>query len=73
MTSSLPPASAPCWQSLATGGMQRLQTPLLAAQLLAKRVERSNAPIATKAAEIRSLFVKYERLLADEIAQLGRL
>ena len=66
MVSSLPPSSAPCWQSLATGGMQRLQTPLLAAQLLAKRVERSTDPIPAKAAEIRAFFVKYERLLADE-------
>ena len=73
MVSSLLPSSAPCWQSLATGGMQRLQTPLLAAQLLAKRVERSTDPIPAKAAEIRAFFVKYERLLADEIAQLARL
>ena len=46
---------------------------MLAAQLLAKRVERSTDPIPAKAAEIRAFFVKYERLLADEIAQLARL
>ena len=73
MASSLPPSSAPCWSSLAAGGIQRLKTPLLAAQLLAKRVERSSDPMSVKAAEIHAFFVKYERLLADEIAQISRL
>lgn len=73
MAMSLPPASAPCWERLAAGGIQRLKSPLLAAQLLAKRVERSPDPVSVKSKEIYAFFVKYERLLNDEIAQIAKL
>jgi hypothetical protein len=66
----IPPSSNPCWQRLANGGLQRIKTSHLGTQLLAKRIERSTDPVGVKAAEIHAFFVKWERILANEISQL---
>lgn len=67
----VPSALHPCWQRLAGGELARLRTPQLGLQLLAKRLDRSGEPLPRKAAEIRSYFVKYERILGPELEQLG--
>ncbi len=70
---ALPPKTAPCWQKLASGGMKKLRTSNLGAQMLSQRMELSKLPPAQKADEIYSFFVKWERGLANEIAQLNSL
>ncbi len=70
MAVPLPPQSNPCWQRLANGGLQRIKTSHLGTQLLAKRIERSADPVNVKAAEIHAFFVKWERILPSEVAQL---
>jgi hypothetical protein len=68
----VPPASDPCWLRLAYGSLSRLKTRHLGTQLMTKRVERSDAPVAEKAAEIHAFFAKWERSLPDELAQIQR-
>jgi hypothetical protein len=70
---SVPAPNHTCWQRLATGGLSRLNTQNLGAQLLAKRLERSTDPVNVKAAEIHAFFVKWERVLTQELAQLSRI
>jgi hypothetical protein len=70
MAVPVPPPTSPCWQRLATGGLQRIKTSHLGTQLLAKRIERSTDPANVKAAEIHAFFVKWERILPNEVAQL---
>lgn len=70
---SLPAANSPLWGRLATGGLSRLQTSHLGTQMLIKRLEMSSAAPPAKAQEIYNYFVKWERSLAHELAQLGRL
>ncbi len=67
---TVPPFNHPCWQRLANGSLARLKTQHLGTQLLAKRIERSTDPVGTKAAEIHAFFVKWERILPNEVAQL---
>jgi len=50
-----------------------LQTQHLGTQLMAKRMERSTAPAAAKAAEIQQFFAKWERVLVAELAQITSL
>lgn len=69
----VPAPSHPCWQRLANGGLSRLRTQNLGAQLLAKRLERSTDPLPSKAGEIHAFFVKWERVLGGELAQLASL
>ncbi len=66
---ALPSSTAACWQRLANGGLAALRTDNVATQMLAKRMERSTAPTAQKAAEIHEYYAKWERSLAHEIAQ----
>ncbi|WP_267449708.1 hypothetical protein [Novosphingobium aureum] len=41
--------------------------------MLIKRLELSSTPPAAKAGEIYNYFAKWERTLANEVAQLARL
>ncbi|SFG25171.1 hypothetical protein SAMN05518801_11246 [Novosphingobium sp. CF614] len=70
---SIPAPSSPVWTRLASGGLSRIQTSHLGTQMLIKRLELSPAPPAAKAAEIYNYFAKWERSLANEVAQLARL
>ena len=70
---AVPPLSNPCWTRLANGGLKRLKTDHLGTQFLVKRMERSTDPTPTKAAEIHAFFVKWERILGAELAQLALL
>lgn len=70
---TLPPPSHACWQRLASGGLSRLKTQHLGTQLLAKRIERSTDPVPVKVREIQAFFSKWERALANEVAQLATL
>jgi hypothetical protein len=67
----IPLPTSPCWQRLANGGLAALRTDNVATQMLAKRMERSNAPVTQKAAEIHEYYAKWERSLADEIVQFS--
>ena len=69
----LPAANHPCWQRLASGGLQKLKTQHLGTQLLIKRLERSPDPVPTKAAELHAFFTKWERILGNEVQQLATL
>lgn len=68
---AVPGPNDPCWQRLAAGGLARIKTQNLGAQLLTKRLERSTDPLATKATEIHAFFSKWERTLAAEIQQIA--
>jgi len=70
---TVPDRNSPCWVRLANGGFARLKTNHLGAKMLAKRIERSADPPATKAFEIYSFFVKWEPSLREELAQLSSL
>lgn len=70
---SLPPPQNPVWQKLAGGALSRLRTQNLSVQLMTKRLDRTNATAAEKAAEIHAFFVKWERVLGSEIQQLAAL
>ncbi|CAN5414469.1 hypothetical protein BH10PSE15_BH10PSE15_08100 [soil metagenome] len=68
---AVPLPSAPVWQKLAAGGLSRVRTDNLGTQMLAKRIERSAAPVSDKALEIYQYYAKWERGLAHEIAQFA--
>lgn len=68
---SLPAHQSPVWHRLAGGALSRLRTQNLGVQLMAKRLERSDAGMPAKAAEIHAFFVKWERVLGSEIQQLA--
>lgn len=70
---ALPPSTHPCWTKLAGGGLANIKTNHLGIQLLAKRLERSSDPTPSKAAEIYAFFVKWERILNNEVAQLTKV
>ncbi|AYR23710.1 hypothetical protein [Herbaspirillum rubrisubalbicans] len=70
---ALPALHHPCWQKLANGGLAKLESQNLGAQLLVKRLERSQAPIAERAAEVHAFFVKWERILVREISLFNTL
>jgi len=70
---ALPPKNAPCWLKLASGGMKTLRTSNLGAQMLTQRLELSKLPAPQKAEEVYNFFVKWERGLTNEIAQLSGL
>lgn len=67
---SLPNSNNPCWLRLATGQVQQFSTSKLALQLLFKRLQTTPLTPQQKAAETYAFFVKYEPILASEIAQL---
>ncbi len=70
---SVPAASHACWQRLAEGALEKLQTKHLGTQLMTKRVMRSSDSTQAKAAEIHAYFVQWERILTNEILQLSTL
>jgi hypothetical protein len=70
---AIPNPNHPCWQTLANGGLAKLNSQNLGAQLLAKRLERSQAPIAERAAEVHAFFTKWERILTRELSQLASI
>ena len=70
---AVPTPSHPCWQKLAGGSLAKIKTEHLGTQLLAKRMARSTDPLPARAAELHAYFTKWERLLANEIAQLPSL
>lgn len=70
---SIPPLQSPVWHKLAGGALSRLTTQHLGIQLMAKRLERSDAAPTAKAMEIHAFFAKWERVLGAEIQQLAKL
>jgi hypothetical protein len=58
---------------LVSGNLSNLQTRMLGLQFLFKRLQHESLSPAAKAGEIRTFFVKYEKILASEIAQLDNL
>lgn len=66
---ALPPPTAMCWRRLANGGLAQIRTDNLGTKMLTKRIQLSSAPVSEKIAEIHLYFSKWERGLADEIAQ----
>jgi len=67
---SVPGPNHPCWNRLAGGALARIKTQHLGTQLMTKRLMNSTDPLATKAAEIHAYFVRWERVLTNEIGQL---
>lgn len=70
---AVPAPSHACWQKLANGSLANLKTDHLGTQLMTKRIIRSTDPVAAKAAELHAYFTKWERILANEVAQLSTL
>ena len=70
---TVPAPNHPCWQRLASGGITRLKTEHLGTQLMSKRIERSTAPVAVKAAELHAYFARWGRALPNEVSQLAFL
>lgn len=70
---ALPSANSPCWQRLASGGLSRLRTDHLGTQMMIKRLERSTDPVSKKATDLHEYFAKWERGLANEIAQISNI
>lgn len=70
---AIPSIDHPCWKKLAAGGLSRLRTKHLGTQLLAKRLERADIPEKAKIEEIHAFFVRWEPILANEIAQLNTI
>ena len=73
MNSPLPPISHRCWLRLASGNVAGFQTRQLALQLMFKRLQHDPLTPAGKATEIHAFFIKYEKILGPEIAQLASL
>jgi hypothetical protein len=71
----VPDKSSACWRQLVTGN-KTIQTESLALQMLLKRMQRSlHAASPTRgvdvaAEELHAFFVKYEKMLANEIKSL---
>jgi hypothetical protein len=70
---AIPPSNHPCWQKLANGALTKIKTQHLGTQLLAKRMEKSTAPVPERAAELHAFFTRWERILPSEISQLTTL
>lgn len=68
---ALPPITSPCWLKLANGGLQKIRSNNLGTHMLTKRMQVSKASAAEKAQEIHAYYTKWERGLADEIAQFS--
>lgn len=71
----VPDTTHPCWRGIATG-TKKIQTQALGLQMLLKRFQGSITPsspaasINAAAAELHSFFVKYEKILGNEIKSL---
>lgn len=70
MAMALPASNSQCWRRLAAGELKHIKTENIGIPMMAKRLERSTAPIEEKAAEIFTFFQRWERGLTNEIAQL---
>lgn len=68
---ALPPMTSPCWLKLANGGLKNIRTDNLGTHMLTKRMQASSASAPEKAREIYTYYSKWERGLADEIAQFS--
>jgi hypothetical protein len=69
---SLPSADHACWPRLITGEISAFETRHLALKLLLQRLRGTSGPMGPKVAETRDFFVKFERVLADEISSITR-
>jgi hypothetical protein len=71
----VPDKSNPCWRGLVTGS-KKIQTQTLGLQMLLKRYQGSITPsspaasINAAAEELHGFFVKYEKILGNEIKSL---
>lgn len=71
----VPDKSNPCWRSLASGS-KKIQTQTLGLQMLLKRFQGSLTPASPATAvnaaadELHAFFVKYEKILGNEIKSL---
>ena len=71
----IPDKSSACWRSLATGG-KAIKTEQLGLQMLLKRIHSKltaaspDAEILAAAEELHAFFIKYEKILGDEIKSL---
>jgi len=71
----IPNKSNPCWRELAVG-KKLIQTQTLGLQMILKRVHRSTSATPNEAAlltaidELHAFFVKYEKMLTEEIKSL---
>lgn len=70
---AVPAPHHPVWSRLATGGLSKVKTSQLAAQLFIKRIETSKSPTPQKAKEIFDFFAKYERIMGNELQQLSAM
>jgi hypothetical protein len=70
---AVPPPSHTCWSRAASGQLATIQTSNLGLQLLSQRLKTSQSAPGEKATEIRAFFVRYEKILSNEIAQLERM
>lgn len=72
----IPAFEDPCWRALVTGE-RHLQTRQLGLQLMLKRCTTAFRPTSTPgeidqaARQLHAFFVRYERVLPQEIAQLA--
>lgn len=71
----IPDKSSACWRDFVTG-KKTLQTQILGLQMLLKRIQRAaastpgDATIQAGADEVHAFFVKFEKILANEIKSL---
>jgi hypothetical protein len=71
----IPDKSSACWRQLATGS-KTVETQILGLQLLLKRIHRTlekasdAAAINSGAEEIHAFFIKFEKILPNEIKSL---
>lgn len=66
---ALPPPTAQCWRNLASGGLEKIKSENLGTRMLTKRLQMSPLGVDAKAQEIFAYYTKWERGLANEIAQ----
>ena len=71
----IPDKSSKCWRNLATGG-KKIQTEQLGLQMLLKRIQSKltatspDGDIRAGAEELHAFFVKYEKILGNELKSL---
>lgn len=66
----IPQLNAMCWKRLLSGQMPQFHTKHAALMLLIKKLQSSGDDIDVRAKALSDFFVKYERVLANEINQL---
>ena len=73
MNDVIPPAEHRCWLHLSSSASPGIQTRQLGLQLLFKRLQGESLSAAAKAREVHAFFLKYQKILGPEIAQLSSL